>query len=56
MRRHEKMVSTAGHEAVMLIAVPYLQATLVTGYLNGRCGPWAESQQKAQLNDLMGRI
>lgn len=51
--RREKGISLPGYEAVMLAAILWLQATLVTECASNGCGPWADCIQKAQLNDLM---
>ena len=36
----------------MLAAIPWLQATLMTGCASNGCGLWVDCIQKAQLNDL----
>ena len=40
----------------MFLAIPFIQATIIVGYASEGCGPWAESQQKAQLSDFMGKM
>ena len=37
-------------------AIPVLQATLVTGYRAGRCGPWADANEKGALSNLIKTI
>jgi len=54
--RRERGISTPAHENVMRQAVPYMQATIMTGYASEGCGPWADSQQKANLSTLIKSI
>lgn len=58
MKRREWLgyVSTPGHDCVMKSAIPFLRATIVTGYMSNGCGPWAEGSEKSRLNDLIRHV
>ena len=55
-REWQRCESSPAHEAVIRSAIPFLRATLVTGYRAGRCSPWADANEKGALSNLMKTI